>query len=561
MKTNVETRYRLDLIRKSAKVNVAMPLITRFLIACTICVCAAIATAHDYDLILRGGRIVDGTGNPSFHADVAVKDGKIAEIGRITGAGLRELDARKLVVAPGFIDVHTHAEEVDELPLAENFLRMGVTTLVLGNCGSSTLNVAEYFAHLERVTVSPNIATLIGHGTVRSRAMRGSFLRPPTEAELDEMKRLVGCAMDEGALGLSTGLIYAPGVFAKTDEIIELAKVAAAADGIYATHQRSEAAKIFESLEEIFTIARAAGIRAQISHLKLSGPANWGKAEKVLETIERARAEGLDLTQDQYVYTASSTGLSQLIPDRIKEGGRAKLLERLEEIETKGAIITEMKEKLIERQSPDYGYVTIAAHKADPSLNGLTLPEAAKQRRGSDLLDEQIELIFEIERNGGASAVFHGMSDGDLETFARHPNTMFASDSGVRRFQIDVPHPRGYGNQARVLGRYVREKKVLRLEDAIRRMTSLPAQTFRLELRGEVRAGHWADLVVFDPETVIDHATYKDPHHYATGCKYVLVNGVLVIENDAHTGARPGKTVRHPRVTGAAIGAAATASP
>ena len=542
--------------------NAAMlPLIARFLIASTICLCAVIAGAQDYDMILRGGRIVDGTGNPSFHADVAVKDGKIAAIGRITGLALRELDVRKLVVAPGFIDVHTHAEEIDELPLAENFLRMGVTTLVLGNCGSSTLNVGEYFAHLERVTVSPNIATLIGHGTVRSRAMRGSFLRPPTETELEEMKRLVGCAMDEGALGLSTGLIYAPGVFAKTDEIIELAKVAAAADGIYATHQRSEAAKIFESLEEIFTIARTAGIRAQISHLKLSGPANWGKAEKVIETIEKARADGLDLTQDQYVYTASSTGLSQLIPDRIKEGGRAKLLERLEEIETKTAIITEMKEKLIERQSPDYGYVTIASHKADPSLNGLTVPEAAKQRRGSDLLDEQIELIFEIERNGGASAVFHGMSDGDLETFARHPNTMFASDSGVRRFQLDVPHPRGYGNQARVLGRYVREKKVLRLEDAIRRMTSLPAQTFRLELRGEVRTGHWADLVVFDPETVIDHATFKDPHHYATGCKYVLVNGVLVIENDAHTGARPGKTVRHPRASVAAIGAAATASP
>lgn len=551
----------LDLAGKSAKVHHRMPAFSiRIVLACAAFILPTIASAQSYDFILRGGRIIDGTGNPSFHADVAVKDGKIAAIGRITGSAPREFNASKLVVAPGFIDVHTHAEEIEELPLAENFLRMGVTTLVLGNCGSSTLNVGEFFRQIESVTISPNVATLIGHGTVRLRAMHGSFLRPPTELELEEMKRLVGQAMVEGALGLSTGLIYAPGVFATTEEIIELAKVAAAADGIYATHQRSEAAKIFESLDEIFTIARAAGIRAQISHLKLSGPANWGKAEQVLEAIEKARAEGLDITQDQYPYTASSTGLNQLIPDRMKEGGRAKFVERIEVQETKAEIVAEMKGKLIERQSPDYAYVTIASHKADPSLNGLTVPEAAKQRRGSDVLDEQIEMILEIERNGGATAVFHGMSDADLETFARHPNTMFASDSGVRRFQLDVPHPRGYGNNARLLGLYVREKKVLRLEDAIRRMTSLPAQTFRLEQRGEVRAGHWADLVVFDPESIIDHATYKDPHHYATGCKYVFVNGVLVIENDTHTGARPGKTLRQLRAVGVEAGAAGAVS-
>lgn len=536
------------------------PSIIRLLLASAAFALPPIASAHDYDFILRGGRIVDGTGNPSFHADVAVKDGKIAAIGRITGQAQREFDASKLVVAPGFIDVHTHAEDIDEQPLAENFLRMGVTTLVLGNCGSSTLNVGEYFAQLEKVTISPNVATLIGHGTVRLRAMHGSFLRPPTDAELEEMKRLVARAMDDGAVGLSTGLIYAPGVFARTEEIIELAKVAGAANGIYATHQRSEAAKIFESLEEIFTIARGAHMRAQISHLKLSGPANWGKAGQVLEAIEKARAEGLDITQDQYLYTASSTGLSQLIPDRMKEGGRTKFLERLEVVETKAEIVAEMKEKLIERQSPDYAYVTIASHKADPTLNGLSVPEAARQRRGSDGLDDQIEMILEIERNGGATAVFHGMSDADLETFARHPNTMFASDSGVRRFQVDVPHPRGYGNNARLLGVYVRERKVLRLEDAIRRMTSLPAQTFRIEQRGEVRPGDWADLVVFDPESIIDHATYKDPHHYATGCKYVFVNGVLVIENDAHTGARPGKTLRQHRAAGAEVGVGASAA-
>ncbi|MDQ3624592.1 MAG: amidohydrolase family protein, partial [Verrucomicrobiota bacterium] len=434
---------------------------------------------------------------------------------------------------------------IRELPLGENFLRMGVTTLVLGNCGGSTLNVGEFFRELEAEAISPNVATLIGHGTVRRRAMRGSFLRAPVEPELEEMKALVRQAMEDGAVGLSTGLIYVPGVFAKTEEIVELARIAASYEGIYVTHQRSEAAKIFESLEEIFRIARDARIRAHISHIKLSGPANWGKADQVLEAIEGARAAGLDVTQDQYLYTASSTGIGQLIPEKMKDGGREKFLERLETPEVKAVMFEEMKKTLRERRDTDFAYAVIASYKANRALNGLNIVEAARQTRGCDSLDDQIETILEIEKNGGAIAVFHGMSDPDLETFMRHPNTMFASDSGVRRFNVDVPHPRGYGNSARALGLYVREKKVLRLEDAIRRMTSLPAQTFRLNQRGELREGNWADLAVFDPATVADHAVYKDPHHYATGFKYVFVNGVLAVKDDAHTGARPGMALRH----------------
>lgn len=497
------------------------------------------------DFVVRNGRIVDGTGNPSFHGDIAVKDGHIVAIGKVTARANQEFDATNLIVAPGFIDVHTHAEDIEDLPLGESFLRMGVTTLVLGNCGMSTLNVAEFFDQLESLTISPNVATLIGHGTVRGRAMRGSFMRPPTEAELEQMKALVRQAMQDGAVGLSTGLIYTPGVFAKTEEIIELAKVAAEHDGIYATHQRSEAAEIFESLDEIFRIAREAHIRAEISHIKLSGPANWGKADKVVGAIEKARAEGLDITQDQYAYTASSTGISQLIPDDMKEGGRAEFLQRLDDPETKSKMVDKMKETLRKRASADYAYAVIASYKFDPSLNGLNIVEATQLKRDSSSLDDQIETILEIQKNGGATAVFHGMNDSDLETFMRHPNTMFACDSGVRRLNVEVPHPRGYGNNARVLGLYVREKKILRLEDAIRKMTSLPARTFRLGQRGELREGNYADLVVFNPETVADNATYKDPHHYATGFKYVFVNGVLVVANDAHTGARPGMTLRH----------------
>ena len=517
----------------------------RFAAAFLLALSAISGAEEAYDLVLRNGRVVDGTGNPAFHADLAVAGGRIVEIGKITRAAKREIDASGLIVAPGFIDVHTHAEDVDERPLAENFLRMGVTTLVLGNCGASTLNVGSFLEQLSAMTITPNVATLIGHGTVRRRAMRGSFMRPPTEAERDEMKALVRSAMEEGALGLSTGLIYAPGVFAETEELIELAKVVAEYDGIYATHQRSEAGEIFESLGEIFRIAREAGVRAQISHIKLSGPANWGIANKVIDAIERARAEGLDLTQDQYPYTASSTGISQLVPDEMKDGGHAKFLERLETPEVKAEMIAKMKDKLRERQSADYAYAVIASYRADPTLNGLNVVEASRQTRGSDSIDDQIETILDIQRNGGATAVFHGMSDADLETFMRHPNTMFASDSGVRRLNADVPHPRGYGTNARVLGRYVREKKLLRIEDAIRRMTSLPAQTFRLKQRGQLREGYWADLVVFDPATVTDRSEYQDPHHYATGFRYVFVNGVLAVESDAHTGARAGLALRH----------------
>jgi len=422
---------------------------------------------------------------------------------------------------------------------------MGVTTLVLGNCGSSTPHVRAFFDRLESHGISANVATLIGHGTVRSRAMRGSFMRPPTEIELEEMKALVRRAMEEGAVGLSTGLIYTPGVFAKTEEIIELAKVAAEYGGIYATHQRSEAAEIFSSLDEIFRIAREAHIPAEISHIKLSGPANWAQATKVLDRIAEMRAEGLDITQDQYAYTASSTGISQLIPDSAKDGGREQMLARFGDPGAKAKIVDEMKRTLQKRKSSDYSYAVIASHKADPSLNGLNVVEAARKLRNADSIDDQIETILTIETNGGATAVFHGMSDDDLALFMQHPNTMFASDSGVRKFNVDVPHPRGYGNNARILGMYVREKKVLRLEDAVRKMSSLPAQTFHLRNRGEVREGNWADLVVFDPETVADRATYKDPHHYATGFQCVFVNGTLVVENDAHSGAMPGKTLPH----------------
>jgi N-acyl-D-amino-acid deacylase len=403
--------------------------------------------------------------------------------------------------------------------------------------------VGGFFKRLEATNISLNVATLVGHGSVRSRVMGGSFMRPPSDHELGRMKDLVEQAMKDGAVGLSTGLIYLPGTFAKTDEIIELAKVAAHYDGIYASHMRSEGEEIFDALDELFRIAREAKIRAEISHIKLSGKQNWGRPQKVLGAIEGARAAGLDITQDQYAYTASSTGISQLIPEEVREGGKFK--ERMADPERRAKVIANMKDKLRKGQRNDYSYAMIAEYKHDRSLNGLNIVEAARKTRGSDSLDDQIELILDIQKNGGASGVFHGINEEDLRAFLEHPNTMIASDSGMRRLGQGVPHPRGYGNNARVLGRYVQELKVLRLEDAIRRMTSLPAATFRLRQRGLLREGYWADIVVFDPVEVQDNATFKEPHQYATGFDHVFVNGVEVIAADKHTRARPGKVLRH----------------
>ena len=503
----------------------------------------AAVPAAPYDLLIRHGRVVDGTGNPAFFADVAVKDGRIVALGNITGEVKAQIDARGLIVAPGFIDVHTHADEIEDMPLAENFVRMGVTSLIAGNCGSSVLNVADFFRRLEATHVSVNVATLIGHGTVRAKAMGGSFNRVPTDGELAKMKSLVEQAMKDGAVGLSTGLIYLPGVFAKTEEIVELARIAAAHDGIYASHMRNEGDKIQDALQELFQVAREVHIRAEVSHIKLTGKPNWGHPDAVIAAIEQARAEGLDVTQDQYLYAASSTGLSQLVPESAREGGRFK--ERLANPKEKARIVAEMKAKLKRGQRKDYAYAMIADYKHDPSLNGLNLAEAAKKARGSASLNAQIELILDIQKNGGASGVFHGLSEDDLQCFLRHPNTMIACDSGLRQFGQGVPHPRGYGNSARALARYVRELQWLRLEDAVRRMTSLPATTFRLQDRGVIREGNWADLVLFDPDKVQDNATFKDPHHYATGFAWVFVNGVAVVKNDEHTGARSGRALRH----------------
>jgi N-acyl-D-amino-acid deacylase len=511
-----------------------------FLAGCT----TPVSRPADYDIVIRHGRIIDGTGRPAMPGDVAIRDGRIVAVGSAPGTARTEIDATGKVIAPGFIDVHTHSEEITELPFAENFLRMGVTTIITGNCGMSAVDLGEYFAGLERTKVGPNVGALIGQGAVRAQVMGGSFMRPPTPAELDQMRALVAKAMRDGAVGMSTGLIYLPGTYTRTEEIVELAKVVAAQGGIYASHMRYETVRIFEALEELARIAREAKIRAEVSHLKLSGPAAWSRTGDVMAFLERARAEGLDITQDQYAYTASSTGIATLVPSDVREGGDARFKARLADPVQKARMLAAMKGSIETGARGDYSYAVVASYEHDPRLNGKSIKQCAQLLRGTDSIDAQIEVILEIVANGGAAGVFHGMDEKDLQAFMKLPRTMIASDAAPRKFGDSVPHPRGYGNNARVLGHYVRDLKVLTLEDAVRKMTSLPAQTFRLARRGELKPGFIADVAVFDPATVSDPSTFDDPHHYALGFSDVLVNGVPVIRAGALTNSRPGRPVR-----------------
>lgn len=503
-----------------------------------------VAFSADFDVLIKNGRIVDGTGSAAQAGSVGIKAGRIVAMGEITGTAETVIDAGGKVVAPGFIDVHTHSEKISEVPAAENFLRMGVTTIITGNCGMSRTDVAAFFDEIRKAGMTLNVATLIGHGAVREQGMGGRFIRAPSDEQLAAMKEIVDQAMKDGAVGMSTGLIYVPGSFAKTDEIIELAKVVASHGGVYASHIRHETVRIFDALDEFTRITREAKVRAELSHIKLSGPTAWGRAGEVLAYLDKARAEGLQITHDMYAYTASSTGLRQTIPDSALEGTREDYIARLADPESKAKVIQGMMEILKRSGRSDYSYAVVARFLTDPSLNGLTIPEAAKKVRGSDSLEDQIELLLDIEKRGGGSGIFHGMNENDLTVFLKHPQTMVASDGGPRKLGEDIPHPRSYGNNARILARYVREQKVLSLEEAIRRMTKLPAETFRLKDRGMLQPGSFADVVIFDPEKIADPSTFNDPHHYSEGFAEVLVNGVPVIHEDKLTGSRPGGPLR-----------------
>lgn len=518
---------------------------------CVLIVLAVSTAAQDeqsFDLIIRGGRVVDGAGNPWVRADVGVRGDRIARIGDLSDAVTRRtVNAAGLVVAPGFIDPHTHAVRgIFEVPTADNYLLQGVTTLTEGNDGSSPFPVGAHLAQIAETAISPNWAVYVGQGTIRQEVI-GADDREPTPDELDRMRALVAEAMAEGALGLSTGLFYVPGSFTSTAEVIELSKVAAEHGGIYISHMRDEAQRLLDSVRETIRIGEEAGLPVQMTHHKAISRDMWGQSVESLALVDAARARGVDITIDQYPYTASQTTIAALVPQWAQAGGTAEFVARLADPETRRRI----REEIVYRIEHDRGggdpkNVVIGLCEWDRSLEGKSLAEILVDRAVEVTLANAAELVMELIERGGARAIYHAMDEADVERIMRHPVTAIGSDGGISVFGQGVPHPREYGTFPRVLGHYVRERGLLTLEAAVRKMSGATAQRLGLQDRGLLREGFFADIAVFDPDRVSDRATFSDPHQYAVGVEYVVVNGTLVVEGSVHTGARPGRVLYGP---------------
>jgi dihydroorotase/N-acyl-D-amino-acid deacylase len=534
--------------------------------------------AADYDLLVKNGRIVDGSGKPGYLADLAIKGDRIERIGKLRNASAaRVIDARGLVIAPGFIDMLGQSESyllID--PRGMSKVMMGVTTEVTGEGDSIApvnerlikeqedfnrrynLNIdwrtlGEYFRRLEKQGSGVNLATFVGATQVRAYVV-GFDNRPPTPAELEEMKLLVANAMKAGALGLSTSLQYVPARFAKTDELVELAKVARQYGGIYATHQRSEANALDESLAEVFEIARRAQIPVEIWHLKAAYKKNWGRMPEVLAKIRRARAQGLDITADVYPYIAASTSLSACLPPWALEGGTEKMLARLRD----PSIRVRLKQE-IPADSKDWENIYLGSGGAAGVLIGSVVNpdlEALQGKRLSEIAEEQhkepldalLDLI--LADHGQTGAIYFMMNEADLRAAMKAPFVSFCTDSGARA--VDGPlsraksHPRGWGSYPRILGKYVRDEHLLSLEQAVHKMTGMPAQRVGLRERGLLREGYYADLTIFDPKRVIDRATFAAPNQYPEGIPYVIVNGQVSVDQGKRTAALAGRPLRGP---------------
>ncbi len=535
----------------------------------------------DYDVILRGGTIYDGSGHKPYTGDVALRGDRIAKVGDLKKATAKtEIDARGLAVAPGFVNMLSWATEsllVDGR--AQSDLRQGVTLEVFGEGWSmGPINDAmrkemlddqgdlkfdipwttlgDYLDHLEKKGIAENVASFVGATTVRIHEI-GYADRPPTAEELERMKALVRQGMEEGALGLGSSLIYAPAFYAKTDELVALAQVAGSYGGRYISHMRSEGNRLLEAVDELMEISRRGKLPAEIYHLKAAGQGNWPKMDQVIQKVEAARKAGLDISADMYNYTAGATGLDASMPPWVQEGGYEAWKKRLQDPEIRAKVLKEMTtptdawENLFLGAGPDG--ILLAGFKNDAlkPLTGKTLAAVAKER-GKSPEETAIDLV--IEDGSRVGTIYCLMSEENVKKQIALPWVAFGSDAGAPSaegaFLKSNDHPRAYGNVARLLGRYVRDEKVIPLEEAVRKLTSLPTERLKIRERGRLKEGYFADLAVFDPKSVADHATYDKPHQYATGMKQVFVNGVHVLKDGEPTGAAAGRVVRGPGWTG-----------
>src|SRR5687767_11837649 len=494
------------------------------------------AQAPTYDLILKGGRIVDGTASPWYAADLAITGDTIVRIApAITEPAKRVVNVKGLVVAPGFIDIHTHARRgIFEVPTADNYVRQGVTTLIEGPDGGSPVPLAPFLDKVAATRITPNFAMFIGQGSVRSAVM-GGVDRAATRAELDKMRALVTQGMEEGAFGLSSGLFYVPGAFTPTEEVIELARVAGRLGGIYISHMRDEAKGLTDSVRETIAIGERGRLPTQITHHKVVGKAYWGQSVETLRMVDEARARGVDATSDLYPYTASATSIgAALLPAWAQEGGRDATLKRLKEPATRAKIKAESVRIIRdERGGGDPKNVTVSSCQFDAALAGKNLAQITQGRGLAVTLENAAETAMWIVEQGGCGGIFHAIGEEDLQRILVHPATMVASDGEIPIFGRASPHPRSYGTFARVLGVYVRDKKLLSLETAVQKMSAFPAQRLGFTDRGVLRIGMKADIAIFDPMRIRDTATFEKPHAYAEGVTTVLVNGQVAFENGA----------------------------
>ncbi|MDA9971563.1 D-aminoacylase [Gammaproteobacteria bacterium] len=507
---------------------------------------------NEFNIIISNGTIVDGSGQGSYQADIGIVDDRIVKIGDLSESkSVHIVNAENLIVSPGFIDSHTHAiRGIFDVPTAESSLLQGVTTLTDGNDGTSPFPIKEHYQKIENTRISPNWAVFVGQGTIRQEIM-GLENRDPTASELSKMKLMVKEAMEEGALGISTGLFYVPGSFSSTREVIELSKVASHYGGIYISHMREEAVDVLKSINETINIGIKAMIPVQITHHKIIGKENWGLSKETLKMVDNAIKDGVQVSIDQYPYTASQTSIRALIPQWAQAGGRIDLLQRIDDPKTRKLIVDEIVERILfDRGGGHPKNIFISKSSWNTSLEGKNLAELCIERGLEPSPYNAAMVVFEIIKGGGASAVYHAINSDDVDLIMQHPMTSIASDGPMTVFGVGSPHPRTYGTFARVLGSYVRERNILSLEEAVRKMTSLPAQILSIKQRGLIKEGYYADITVFDSKTIIDKATFEDPHQYAEGIHSVIVNGVIVVEQGVHNGNKPGKVLRGPGYIG-----------
>lgn len=535
----------------------------------------------EYDIIIRNGRVIDGTGNPWYKADLYLQDSRIVSIGKINADARKEIDASGLIVSPGFIDAHSHADFNTLLYREmENLVQQGITTVIAGQCGSSPAPISEknreqaqkeidsilpegmelkidwstfdeYLLEEEKSGLGANVAHLVGHGAIRGAGM-GLDAREPTTEELETMKKLTAEAMRAGAFGLSSGLIYPPGIYAGTDELVELAKVASQYRGIYDSHIRGEGKTLIKALEEAILIGEKANVPVQISHHKVASKSIWGKSKDTLQMFEEARKRGIDVTVDQYPYKAGSTSLMTLLPPWAHDGGKDEALKRLRDAEKRKRMRKDIENGIPgwENFAGELGwknvYVTSVNTEDNKTIEGMNISELKEYRNEKDEFTALYKLLLEEEGSAGM-VIFYGDEE-DVRRIMKHPLHMVGTDAGSCTvegpFCKGKPHPRHYGTYPKILGTYVREEKVLTLEEAIRKMTSFPAQRFGITDRGLIRDGMLADIIIFDVEEVAERSTYQDPHQFPSGYHYVIVNGEVTLDKGRYKPVLAGKTLR-----------------